>query len=168
MAKFRTQIWQFWKSPRISKTSARRPKIRSILTPWGRKWVYVEHWPMAKFHVQIWHFWKLARISETAARRAKIILNFDPLGWKEVIHATSGTLTNGQVSCANMAVLKIGPYLPGTLVNGQVCSQLECQGPWASCSGPCYSATCTQTIVTKCEHYNNMASNVNQGSTELT
>ena len=75
MAKFHAQIWQFWKSAHISETAARRAKISSISTPWGRKRVYVqllELWPMAKFHTQIWQFWKLACISETAARRAKI------------------------------------------------------------------------------------------------
>ncbi len=51
MAKFHAQIWQSWKSARISETGARRAKISPISTPWGRKSVYVqllELWQMAK------------------------------------------------------------------------------------------------------------------------
>ena len=77
MAKFHSQIWQFWKSPCISETATCRAKIHvsSILTPWNRERVYVQLltlWPMAKFHAQIWQFGKWARISETAAHSAKI------------------------------------------------------------------------------------------------
>ena len=41
MAKFHAQIWQFWKFARILGTSACRAKIISILTPCGRKKVYI-------------------------------------------------------------------------------------------------------------------------------
>ncbi len=60
---------------------------------------------MAKFYAQIWQFWKSAHISETTARRAKISSILMP--WKGSI-------------C-------------GTLANGQVGSEAERQGPWASC-----------------------------------
>ncbi len=62
-------------SARISETAARRAKISSISTLWGRKRVYVQLlalWPMAMFHAQIWQFWKTARISETTAHILKI------------------------------------------------------------------------------------------------
>ncbi len=75
LAKFHTQIWQFWKLGHISKTTARRANISSISPPWGRKRMFVqllEFRPLDKFHAQIWHFLKSARISETATRRAKI------------------------------------------------------------------------------------------------
>ena len=34
---FHALMWQFWKSAHISETAARRAKISSISTPWGRK-----------------------------------------------------------------------------------------------------------------------------------
>ncbi len=51
MAKFHAQIWQFCKLANISETAAGRVKISSILTPWGRKRLFVqvqELWPIAK------------------------------------------------------------------------------------------------------------------------
>ena len=46
MAKlYHAQIWQFWKSScisMISETAAHRVKISSLLTPWGRRRVYVQ------------------------------------------------------------------------------------------------------------------------------
>ncbi len=58
MAKFHAHIWQFWKWACISETAACRGNISSILTPCGRKTVYVhllELWPLANFHGQIFH-----------------------------------------------------------------------------------------------------------------
>ncbi len=107
-----SQIWLFWLCARISETAARRAKISSISTPWGRKRLYVQLlalWPMAKFHAQIWQFWKLARISETAASRAKI-----------------SSISTPEVEMEYMSNFSL-------LANGQVGSQTECQGPWASC-----------------------------------
>ena len=37
LAKFHAQIWQFWELARISETAARRAKLSSVSTPWGRK-----------------------------------------------------------------------------------------------------------------------------------
>ncbi len=77
----------FEKLVRILKTSARRAKTSSILTPWGRKTVYMqllELWQLAKFHAQIWLFRKLACISETAAHRAKVSSISTPWGRKRV------------------------------------------------------------------------------------
>ncbi len=64
---------------------------------------------MAKFHAQIWQFWKSAHILETAAHRAKLAQFRAPRGRKSLYaHFWN-------------------------LVNGQVGSQAERQGPWASC-----------------------------------
>ncbi len=54
-------LWPMAKfqSARILDTAARRAKISSISTPWGRERVYVQLralCPMAKFHAQIWQF----------------------------------------------------------------------------------------------------------------
>ncbi len=69
-------------------------------------------WPMVKFHPRKYGSFENRPMSETAASRGKIIkLNFDPLGYKESICATSGTLDNGQASCPNMAILKIGLHV---------------------------------------------------------
>ncbi len=85
MAKFHVQTWQFWKSAHIPERAARRVKISSISTDWGRKCPNVQLlglWPMAKFHAQIWQFWKSTHISKTAAHRVKISSN--PWGRKRV------------------------------------------------------------------------------------
>ncbi len=69
-------------------------------------------------------------LMEMASRRAKRREICDSGGSLKSICATSGTLVNGQVSCPNMVILKIGSE---TLANGQVGSQAERKGPWASC-----------------------------------
>ncbi len=74
----------FWNTGSISLTVAQWTSEKSsILTPWGRRTVYVqllELWPMAKFHTMIWQFWKSASISETADHTAKISSNSTPPG----------------------------------------------------------------------------------------
>ncbi len=62
---------------------------------------------MANFYAQKWQFWNSPRISETAAPRVEISSILTPWGGKGV--------------------------LCGTLAYGQVGSEAECQGPWASC-----------------------------------
>ena len=52
---------------------------------------------------------KTANILEMGCRRAKRCEIWDSGGSLGSICATSGTLANGQVSCSNMAILKIGP-----------------------------------------------------------
>ncbi len=54
---------------------------------------------------------KTANILEIGSRIAKRSEIWDSGGSLESICATSGTLANGQVSCPNMAILKISPYL---------------------------------------------------------
>ena len=54
---------------------------------------------------------KIANILEMASRTAKQNEICDSGGNLGSICATSGTLANFQVSCPNMAMLKIGPYL---------------------------------------------------------
>ncbi len=115
MAKFHDQIWQFWKSTRISETAACRAKISSISSPWVRKSVYVqllELWPMAKFYAQLWQVWKSAHIWETAAHKVKISSISILWGRKRVyVQLVELNLDNDQVSCPNMAILNISPYL---------------------------------------------------------
>ncbi len=84
MAKFHAQLWQFWKSARISETAARTAKISSILTLWGRKRVGATP-GKAKFQAQIWQIWKSVRISETASSRAKIGSISTIFGRKQVL-----------------------------------------------------------------------------------
>ncbi len=58
--------------------------------------------------------WKIANIFEMASRRAKLSEIWDSglvWGGGRGICTTSGTLANDQVSCPNMAILNIGPYL---------------------------------------------------------
>ncbi len=59
------------------------------------------------------HVCKTANVLEMSSRRAKWGEICDSGGILGSICATSGTLTlaNGQISCLNMAILKIGPYL---------------------------------------------------------
>ncbi len=97
------------KSTRISGNAARRVKISSISTPWGRKEIYVlllELWPIFKFHAQIWQVSKLVRISETAAHRAK---------------TTFGTFASGQVHAQIWQFWKFAHIseTAGTFINGQ-------------------------------------------------
>ncbi len=42
LANFYAHIWQFFKLSHIVETAARRAKISSILTTWGRNRVYVQ------------------------------------------------------------------------------------------------------------------------------
>ena len=85
MAKFHAQIWQFWKSARISETAARtrRAKISSISHPWGGKRVYATSGPLANGHVLCPNM-AILKISEIAARRAKISSISTPWGGKRV------------------------------------------------------------------------------------
>ena len=69
----------------------------------------LELWRLAKFHAQIWQVRKMARILKTAARRAKISSILPPWGIKRVY----------------LQLLE--------LLQWQVGSQAERQGPWASC-----------------------------------
>ena len=69
----------------------------------------LELWRLAKFHAQIWQVRKMARILKTAARRAKISSILPPWGIKSVY----------------VQLLE--------LLQWQVGSQAERQGPWASC-----------------------------------
>ncbi len=70
---------------------------------------------MANFHAPKWQFWKSARISETAAPRMQISSILTPCGRKRVY------------------------------VDGQVGSEAERQGPWASC---CFIASCLDSQIT--------------------
>ncbi len=60
-------------------------------------------WPMEKC--------KIANALEMASRRAKRDEIWDSGGTLGTICAISGTLANVQVSCPNMVIFKIGPYL---------------------------------------------------------
>ncbi len=68
-------------------TAARRAKISSILTSWGRKRVYVQRLELltvSKLYAKIWQFGKSSHISEMAARRAKKTSISNPWGRKTV------------------------------------------------------------------------------------
>ncbi len=92
-----TQIWQFWKSARISETSIHRAKTSSIWTPYGRKSVCAmsgtfanKEGPCATFL----NFFANSRFSpnmeimkiETLARSAKIISVSTLWGKKTIMH----------------------------------------------------------------------------------
>ncbi len=94
---------------------------------WQR--VYVELWPMAKFHANYGNFGNQLYLRNRCpySKNNCQIANFDPLGQKERLCATSGTFPSGQVSCPNMVISKIGLYL------GNRCLQSENQALFEPC-----------------------------------
>ncbi len=106
------QIWKFGKFLAcISETDVHRAKISSISNPLGKTRAHVWNFSQIPgFMSKYRNLNKKDPYLENSCPKNENKLTFDQ-GSKESTYATSGTFFEFQVSCPNMAILKIDLYL---------------------------------------------------------